>query len=163
VFFKSQVLEFFPSTSRYGATIYIIRRKKLATLPVDITFHYSPKFSWFRSLRVPVEPLSLPLHPTLETHHPFTVSCQHGNIAITFFLLIMQRVCSAVTARPRKKFQHETGNKLFARTFPSSHFSVFCQIPEFSCGPDIWDILISLICRRPINQLCNLFPETLSL
>jgi hypothetical protein len=50
--------------------------------------------------------------------------------------------CSAVTARPRYKIRTlEIGNTWFSTTFPSLHFSIFCQITEFSYAPDLRDNL----------------------
>jgi hypothetical protein len=52
--------------------------------------------------------------------------------------------CSAVTARPRCKLRTlEIGNTWFTTTFPSLYFSIFCQITEFSHGPDLWDTIFS--------------------
>jgi hypothetical protein len=46
--------------------------------------------------------------------------------------------CSAVTARPGYKIRTlEIGNIWFATTFPSLHFSIFCQITEFSYDPEL--------------------------
>jgi hypothetical protein len=48
-----------------------------------------------------------------------------------------QGFCSAVTARPRYTIRIlEIGNTLFA-TFPSLHFSTFCQITELIYGPGL--------------------------
>jgi hypothetical protein len=63
-----------------------------------------------------------------------SLSCQHRrNI-----LLRRCQECSAVTARRRYKIRTlEIGNTWFATTFPSLHFSIFCQITEFPYGPGL--------------------------
>jgi hypothetical protein len=52
-------------------------------------------------------------------------------------LLRMCQECSAITARPRFKiWTLNIGKTQFATTFPCLHFSIFCQITEFSYGPE---------------------------
>jgi hypothetical protein len=46
--------------------------------------------------------------------------------------------CGAITAHPRYKIRTlEIKNTWFATTFPSLHFSIFCQITELSYGPGL--------------------------
>jgi hypothetical protein len=64
-------------------------------------------------------------------------SCQHCKHRRNIFLRTCQE-CSVVTARPRHAIRKlEIGKTWFATTFPSLHFSIFCQITEFCYGPGL--------------------------
>jgi hypothetical protein len=74
------------------------------------------------------------LHVSKTTHAYWktSLSYQHGHN----ILLWMCQECSAIMARPSYKIRtHEIGNTWFTTTFPSLHFSIFCQITEFPYGP----------------------------
>jgi hypothetical protein len=88
----------------------------------------------------------LPRYATLQDCFTVMSTWQHRrNI-----LLRTCQECSAVTARPRYKIRKfEIKNTWFSTTFPALHFSIFCQITEFSYGPGLSGtmyILVYYIC-----------------
>jgi hypothetical protein len=73
----------------------------------------------------------LPRSATLQDCFTVMSTWQHRHN----ILLRTCQECSAVTAYPTYRIRTlEIGNTWFATTFPSLHFSIFCQITEFSYG-----------------------------